>query len=191
MQRRTAAARDRGASGGPGGQARAKRLRRDGWRFSEDSRTAVPTRDRHELSGMAAKLRLTEGLAALSEGETPARVAAAVGYSSGPAFGAAFRSVFGITPGRSRRGAENTRAENQIDALAASADVRPFQLGGAAIAKAAVSPRPISSALDARRHRTHAAPGGAERHSRAGCVRPLLATAPRDIPGAASYQAPA
>ena len=84
---------------------------------------------------MAAKLRLTEGLAALSEGETPARVAAAVGYTSGPAFGAAFRSVFGITPGRSRRGAENTRAENQIDALAASVDVRPFQLGGTAIAK--------------------------------------------------------
>jgi AraC-like DNA-binding protein len=48
------------------------------------------------------QLRLTEGLAALSEGETPARVAAAVGYSSGPAFGAAFRSVFGVTPGRSR-----------------------------------------------------------------------------------------
>jgi AraC-like DNA-binding protein len=50
------------------------------------------------------QLRLTEGLAALSEGEAPARVAAAVGYSSGPAFGAAFRSVFGMTPGRSRRG---------------------------------------------------------------------------------------
>jgi AraC-like DNA-binding protein len=50
------------------------------------------------------QLRLTEGLAALTEGETPARVAAAVGYSSGPAFGAAFRSVFGTTPGRSRRG---------------------------------------------------------------------------------------
>ena len=33
-----------------------------------------------------------------------AQVAAAVGYSSGPAFGAAFRSVFGTTPGRSRRG---------------------------------------------------------------------------------------
>jgi AraC-like DNA-binding protein len=50
------------------------------------------------------QLRLTEGLAALSEGESPARVAAAVGYSSGPAFGAAFRSVFGTTPGRSRGG---------------------------------------------------------------------------------------
>jgi AraC-like DNA-binding protein len=50
------------------------------------------------------QLRLTEGLAALSEGEAPARVAVTVGYSSGPAFGAAFRSVFGTTPGRSRRG---------------------------------------------------------------------------------------
>src|SRR5580698_1234002 len=48
------------------------------------------------------QLRLTEGLAALAQGEAPARVAAAVGYSSGPAFGAAFRSVFGTTPGRSR-----------------------------------------------------------------------------------------
>jgi AraC-like DNA-binding protein len=51
------------------------------------------------------QLRLTEGLAALCEGQTPARVAAAVGYSSGPAFGAAFRSVFGVTPGQSRLGA--------------------------------------------------------------------------------------
>ncbi len=48
------------------------------------------------------QLRLTEGLAALAQGETPARVAASVGYSSGPAFGAAFRAVFGRTPGRSR-----------------------------------------------------------------------------------------
>jgi AraC-like DNA-binding protein len=47
------------------------------------------------------QLRLTEGLAALAQGEAPARVAAAIGYSSGPAFGAAFRSVFGTTPGRS------------------------------------------------------------------------------------------
>jgi AraC-like DNA-binding protein len=49
------------------------------------------------------QLRLTEGLAALAQGETPARVAASVGYSSGSAFGDAFRSVFGTTPGRSRR----------------------------------------------------------------------------------------
>ncbi len=49
------------------------------------------------------QLRLTEGLAALAQGEAPARVAAAVGYSSGPAFGAAFRAVFGKTPGRSRQ----------------------------------------------------------------------------------------
>jgi AraC-like DNA-binding protein len=51
------------------------------------------------------QLRLTEGLAALAQGETPARVAASVGYASGPAFGAAFRAVFGATPGRSRQAA--------------------------------------------------------------------------------------
>ncbi|HXC26950.1 MAG TPA: helix-turn-helix transcriptional regulator [Stellaceae bacterium] len=49
------------------------------------------------------QLRLTEGLAALAQGEAPARVAASVGYSSGSAFGDAFRAVFGTTPGRSRR----------------------------------------------------------------------------------------
>jgi AraC-like DNA-binding protein len=48
------------------------------------------------------QLRLTEALASLAQGETPARAAAAVGYTSGPAFGAAFRAAFGTTPGRSR-----------------------------------------------------------------------------------------
>src|SRR5579863_3924066 len=48
------------------------------------------------------QLRLTEGLAALAVGEAPARVATAVGYSSGSAFGEAFRAVFGTTPGQSR-----------------------------------------------------------------------------------------
>ena len=37
------------------------------------------------------QLRLTEALASLAQGATPARAAAAVGYASGPAFGAAFR----------------------------------------------------------------------------------------------------
>ena len=44
-------------------------------------------------------LRLTEALALLSQGVPPARAAASVGYSSGPAFGAAFRTAFGMTPG--------------------------------------------------------------------------------------------
>lgn len=48
------------------------------------------------------QLRLTEALALLAQGATPARAAAAVGYGSGPAFGAAFRATFGTTPGRSR-----------------------------------------------------------------------------------------
>jgi AraC-like DNA-binding protein len=50
------------------------------------------------------QLRLTEARASLAQGATPARAAAAVGYASGPAFGAAFRAVFGITPGRVRLG---------------------------------------------------------------------------------------
>jgi AraC-like DNA-binding protein len=62
---------------------------------------------RHE-TGMSfqvwrRQLRLTEALASLAQGATPARAAASVGYTSGPAFGAAFRAAFGVTPGRSRR----------------------------------------------------------------------------------------
>jgi AraC-like DNA-binding protein len=48
------------------------------------------------------QLRMTEALARIAQGEPPARVAAAVGYASTPAFGAAFRETFGTTPsGRS------------------------------------------------------------------------------------------
>jgi AraC-like DNA-binding protein len=47
-------------------------------------------------------LRLTEAAARLSRGEPPARVAASVGYASAPAFGAAFRAAFGMTPGAAR-----------------------------------------------------------------------------------------
>jgi AraC-like DNA-binding protein/quercetin dioxygenase-like cupin family protein len=48
------------------------------------------------------QLRLTEAFAHIAQGQPPARAAAAVGYSSGPAFGAAFRAAFGTTPGRAR-----------------------------------------------------------------------------------------
>lgn len=47
-------------------------------------------------------LRLTEAAALLAQGATPAQAAAAVGYASAPAFGAAFRAAFGITPGEAR-----------------------------------------------------------------------------------------
>lgn len=43
--------------------------------------------------------RLTEAMARLVQGDSPAQAAAAVGYASGPAFGAAFRTAFGVTPG--------------------------------------------------------------------------------------------
>lgn len=44
-------------------------------------------------------LRLTEAAALLATGVAPARAAVAVGYGSAPAFGAAFRAAFGVTPG--------------------------------------------------------------------------------------------
>jgi AraC-like DNA-binding protein/mannose-6-phosphate isomerase-like protein (cupin superfamily) len=44
------------------------------------------------------QLRMTEALAQIAQGIPPARVAAAVGYASVPAFGAAFRQTFGTTP---------------------------------------------------------------------------------------------
>lgn len=50
------------------------------------------------------QLRMTEALARIAAGETPARAGAGVGYASGPAFGAAFRAAFGITPGKIRPG---------------------------------------------------------------------------------------
>jgi AraC-like DNA-binding protein len=46
--------------------------------------------------------RMTEALRVLTSGATPARAAAIAGYASQPAFGAAFRSLFGITPGQAR-----------------------------------------------------------------------------------------
>ena len=44
------------------------------------------------------QLRMTEALAQIAQGVPAARVAAAVGYASIPAFGAAFRQTFGTTP---------------------------------------------------------------------------------------------
>jgi len=49
-------------------------------------------------------LRLAEAAALLAQGVAPARAAAAVGYASAPAFGAAFRAAFGVTPGMAVRG---------------------------------------------------------------------------------------
>lgn len=46
--------------------------------------------------------RLTEALSALTMGTPPAKAASIAGFQSVPAFGAAFRSLFGITPGQAR-----------------------------------------------------------------------------------------
>ena len=47
--------------------------------------------------------RLTEAMGALTTGASPVRAAALAGYAGQPAFGAAFRSLFGMTPGQARR----------------------------------------------------------------------------------------
>ena len=49
------------------------------------------------------QLRMTAALAAIDSGASPARAAALAGYASQPAFGAAFRAMFGMTPGQARR----------------------------------------------------------------------------------------
>ena len=102
VSRSPATARYRGAAVRSGRSARAGIVRRDRWRLGAHPGAAVSPRDRHELPNVATPVRLTEALACLAQGATPARAAAAVGYNSGPAFGAAFRAAFGTTPGRSR-----------------------------------------------------------------------------------------
>ena len=46
--------------------------------------------------------RLTEALTALTAGASPTRAAVIAGFDSVPAFGAAFRAFFGMTPGQAR-----------------------------------------------------------------------------------------
>lgn len=46
--------------------------------------------------------RLTEALSALTQGAHTAKAATIAGFNSVPAFGAAFRQLFGITPGQAR-----------------------------------------------------------------------------------------
>ena len=48
------------------------------------------------------QVRMTEALNVLTAGASPARAAAVAGYASQPAFGAAFRAAFGLTPGQAR-----------------------------------------------------------------------------------------
>jgi AraC-like DNA-binding protein len=56
------------------------------------------------------QLRMTEALAQIAQGVPPVRVAAAVGYASVPAFGAAFRETFGTTPAMAAPGPATDRA---------------------------------------------------------------------------------
>ena len=56
--------------------------------------------------------RLAEAAALLAQGVPPARVAALVGYASAPAFGAAYRAAFGVSPGQARQEAGMARGNS-------------------------------------------------------------------------------
>jgi len=61
--------------------------------------------------------RLAEAAALLAQGMTPARAAAAVGYASASAFGAAWRAAFGSTPAGRAATAQPVRAPVRVDML--------------------------------------------------------------------------
>lgn len=76
----------------------------DDWALRSGASPRTLRRLFHAETGMGfarwrQALRLTEAAALLATGVAPARAAAAVGYGSAPAFGAAFRAAFGVTPG--------------------------------------------------------------------------------------------
>lgn len=82
----------------------ARPLTLEGWAAECGASPRTLTRLFRQETGMSfgrwrQMLRLSEAAALLAQGMPPARVAAAVGYASAPAFGAAFRSAFGLTPG--------------------------------------------------------------------------------------------
>jgi AraC-like DNA-binding protein len=87
----------------------ARELTLEGWAEATGASPRTLTRLFRRETGMGfgrwrQSLRLAEAAALLAGGATPARAAAAVGYASAPAFGAAFRAAFGITPGAARPG---------------------------------------------------------------------------------------
>jgi len=79
----------------------------EGWAAECGASARTLTRLFRQETGMSfgrwrQMLRLAEAAVLLSQGVPPARAAAAVGYASAPAFGAAFRAAFGTTPGAGR-----------------------------------------------------------------------------------------
>jgi AraC-like DNA-binding protein len=66
-------------------------------------------------------LRLAEAAALLASGMAPAKAAAAVGYASAPAFGAAYRAAFGSTPGAVQPATSSGAAHAATVAVAQSA----------------------------------------------------------------------
>ncbi|WP_245906260.1 AraC family transcriptional regulator [Teichococcus aestuarii] len=84
--------------------------------------------------------RLAEAAALLARGVPPARAAALVGYASAPAFGAAYRAAFGVTPGQAGKGARRKEAGPAVPPPLGGAERE--QPGQEQPASAAPSPRP-------------------------------------------------
>ncbi len=83
----------------------ARDLTLEGWALRCGASPRTLTRLFRRETGMSfgrwrQALRLAEAAALLAQGVPPARAAAAVGYASAPAFGAAFRAALGVTPGQ-------------------------------------------------------------------------------------------
>lgn len=83
----------------------ARDLTLEGWATQCGASPRTLTRLFRRETGMSfgrwrQALRLAEAAALLAQGVPPARAAAAVGYASAPAFGAAFRAALGVTPGQ-------------------------------------------------------------------------------------------
>ncbi len=83
----------------------ARDLTLEGWAMQCGASPRTLTRLFRRETGMSfgrwrQALRLAEAAALLAQGVAPARAAAAVGYASAPAFGAAFRAALGVTPGQ-------------------------------------------------------------------------------------------
>ena len=60
--------------------------------------------------------RMAEAMGALTTGASPAKAAVIAGYASQPAFGAAFRSLFGMTPGQARLLGKSLRPSPELPA---------------------------------------------------------------------------
>lgn len=98
-------------------EAPARPLTLEAWAAECGASPRTITRLFRQETGMSfgrwrQSLRLAEAAALLAQGVTPARAAAAVGYASAAAFGAAFRTAFGMSPGAAANASNRLQSGN-------------------------------------------------------------------------------